>query len=68
MAKKYHMSYEDGNGSKLYPQWCVWHDAKGKEVFRIEYEKISKMRAIYGAPDEIREEILFWAQMLHNPD
>jgi hypothetical protein len=66
--KKYHMVYEDGNGSKTNPQFCVWKDAKGQEVFRIEYQIISNMREIFGAPYEIREEIIFWAQMLYNPD
>jgi hypothetical protein len=66
MAKKYEMNYE--GGSRLDPQFCVWKDANGKEVFRIEYKKISDMRAIFGAPAEVREEILFWANMLHNPD
>lgn len=68
--KKYTMSYEPASKDGKYcePEWCVWHDKEGKEVFRVKWQTISNFRVVMGAPDEIQQEIIFWTGMLHNPD
>lgn len=45
---------------------CVF-TYRGKE-YRVPYFMISALRDLYALPDPVREQILFWAKMLHNPD
>lgn len=59
------MRYE-GDKSQHDKLECVY-TYRGKE-YRVPYYFISSLRDLYALPDAVREEILFWAKMLHNPD
>lgn len=45
---------------------CVY-TYRGKE-YRLPYLFIVSLARLYGIPDAVRGEILFWAKMIHNPD
>jgi hypothetical protein len=70
MAKQYSMSYEPESKDGKYqePEFCVWRDKAGKEVLRLKYATIREFSRVWGVPREIADEIIFWTQMLHNPD
>ena len=71
MGKNYPMSYEpEHKKGEPYkePEFCVWHDKAGVEVFRMKYRTVMEFAAIWGTHREIAEEIIFWTKMIHNPD
>jgi hypothetical protein len=59
------MRYE-GDKSKPETLECVY-TYRGKE-YRLSYSWIKSLAVLYGMPDRLRDDILFWAKMLHNPD
>lgn len=59
------MRYE-GDKSQHDKLECVF-TYRGKE-YRLMYFWISSLSELYALPAPIREEILFWAKMLNNPD
>jgi len=64
MSKK--MTYEGGSQSN--PEFCVWRDDEGKEVFRMKYSDVLKQKPPVNAPPEVEKEIIFWQKMLQDPD
>jgi hypothetical protein len=59
------MRYE-GDRSQHDKLECVF-TYRGKE-YRLMYFWITSLAALYDLPEPVREEILFWAKMLNNPD
>lgn len=56
----------EGDRNKHDTLECVY-TFRDKE-YRLSYKWISSLRQLYGLPVAVREEILEWAKMLHNPD
>jgi len=46
---------------------CVWY-MDGKEVYRNKYSDMWIYAALCGVRKEVRDRIIQWAKMLHNPD
>lgn len=60
------MTYEGGTSAN--PEFCVWRDSQGNELFRMKYSDILKQKKPVNAPPEIEKAIIFWQKMLQDPD
>jgi len=70
-TKNFEFSYEpERKKGETYkePEFCVWRDKAGNEVFRLRYRTIIEFSQVWGTSHEIAEAIIFWTKMLHNPD
>lgn len=59
------MRYE-GDRSQHDKLECVF-TYRGKD-YRLPYYQMSIFAGLYSLPEAVREEILFWAKMLNDPD
>jgi len=60
------MEYE-GDLKDLKSLICIWY-MDGKEVYRHKYTDMTTYAALCGVRFEVRERIIRWAKMIHNPD
>jgi len=60
------MKYEGDRGDQQ-NLICVWF-VDGKEVYRHKYSDMFIHAGLYGVQFNVRERIIEWAKMLHNPD
>lgn len=59
------MVYE---GDRKSPESLVCIYSYNGREYRLKYAFVSSLAQLYSLPYEVRENILFWAKMLNNPD